>query len=159
MLNCGRSTSGGAPWPDLQEGSVCDQLHRRQRDLQALSIPNGISWDILLKMSLSSEIRENVLLKNILLVIVSQGNAGLKVKGNMCLLCLVSIRKLELGSPTSLTTFQSSSGFNHFVGIFRNLSCESQYVFPSMLLPSLNSKADAQHGLTGEKQVPAAAFL
>lgn len=81
----GRSTPGGACWPDLQEGSVCNQLHRRQRDLQALSVLNGISWDILLKMSLSAKIRENVLLRRIWLMMVSQQSVGLKVKGSMCL--------------------------------------------------------------------------
>lgn len=90
-----------ARWPDLQEGSVCNQLHRRQRDLQAPSILNGISLDILLKMSLSSKIRENVLLKNIWLMMVSQESVRLKV-GVCVFLCLVLIREFGLESPTHL---------------------------------------------------------
>ena len=82
----------------------------------------------------------------------------------------VLIREFEPGSPTHLTTSSGSSRvFNHFVGIFRNLSCETQHMFPSMvtdrfsftpvLLPSLKSEADPWHGLSGEKHMPGAAFL
>lgn len=81
----GRSASGEAPWPALRRGSVCHQLPRRQRDLQALTVLNGISCGILLKTSLSSEARENVLLKSICLMMVSQQRVGLKVRGSVCL--------------------------------------------------------------------------
>lgn len=70
---------------DLQKGSVCNQLHRSQTDLQATSILNRISCDILLDMSLYSKIRENVLLKNSWLMMVSEESVRLKIRGTLCL--------------------------------------------------------------------------
>lgn len=71
--------------PDLQKGSVCNQLHKSQTDLQATSILNRISCDILLDMSLYSKIRENVLLKNSWLIMVSEESVRLKIRGTLCL--------------------------------------------------------------------------
>lgn len=79
------------------------------------------------------------------------------------------LREFELQSPTHLPTSGSSHVLDRLGAIFRNLSRETLHAFLSsgskrisfmyVLLLSLSSVGDPQHGVTGGKHVPGAALL